>query len=136
MEKRNRKAVEKGELSDQRYGEFPLMQFSDIYSVKCEGQRTFEQLTREQVITSYDENFDRGIEAARMNGSKLPSEEEIAKHKIWLRGELLNNLGFKEGVDMVEVTPKNPNYYDIYIDTSKQTPETSAQIIHRGTYKR
>ncbi len=45
MEKRNKDAIGSGELSNQRIGEFPLMQFSELYTQKKEGEVAFEQLT-------------------------------------------------------------------------------------------
>lgn len=140
MEQRNKEAVESGELSNQRIGEFPLMQFSEIYTQKETGQRSFERLTREQVTKAFDENFDRGTdnnrEAARLEGRKFPSPKEISKEKEKLRADFLKNLGFKEGIDVVEVAPKNQQFYKLFINSSKLLPNESATIIHSGTYQR
>ena len=136
MEKRNKEAVESGDLSNQRIGEFPLMQFSEIYTQKEKGQVTFERLTRKQVTKAFDENFDKGIEAARIEGRKLPSTEQLVIDKKKLRDDFLANLGFKEGVDVVEVAPKNQQFYKLFINSSKLLPAESATIIHSGTYRR
>jgi hypothetical protein len=53
-----------------------------------------------------------------------------------LRAELLGNLGFKEGIDVVEVAPKNQHFYNLAFDTSKLLPGKAAKIIHHGTYRR
>jgi hypothetical protein len=119
MEQRNKEAVESGELSNQRIGEFPLMQFSKIYTQKAQGQGAFERLTREQVTKSFDENFDKGIEDARKNGRKIPSNEQLLIDKDKLRAELLGNLGFKEGVDVVDVAPKNQHFYNLAVEDRK-----------------
>ncbi len=140
MEQRNKEAVESGELSNQRIGEFPLMQFSQIYSQKEKGQRPFERLTREQVTQAFDKNFDSGTtakrEAARLEGSKFPSTKEISKEKENLRADFLNNLGFKEGVDVVEVAPKNQNFYHLFINSNNLIAGESAKMIHDGTHRR
>ena len=140
MEQRNKEAVESGELSNQRIGEFPLMQFSEIYTQKEKGQRSFERLTREQVTQAFDENFDRGTtanrEAARLEGRKFPSPKEILKEKEKLRADFLKNLGFKEGIDVVEVAPKNQDFYHLFINSNHLIPGESAKIIHSGTHQR
>ena len=132
MDKRNGRALENGEFSNQRIGEFPLMQFSEIYTQKkTQGQMGFERLTREQVIQAFDDNFEKGIEDARKMGRKIQPND-----KDKLRAELLENLGFKEGVDVVDVAPKNPHFYNLALDTSKLLSGESAKIIHHGTYRR
>jgi hypothetical protein len=136
MEKRNKEAVESGEVSNRRIGEFPLMQFSEIYTQKEKGQVAFERLTRMQVTKAFDENFDKGVEAGRLQGRKQPSNEQLAIDKKKLRADFLKNLGFKEGVDVVEIAPKNQQFYNLFINSSKLLPDESAKMIHRGTYQR
>jgi hypothetical protein len=140
MEKRNKEAVESGELSNQRIGEFPLMQFSEIYTQKEKGQVAVERLTRKQVTKAFNENFDNGTEAnretARIEGRKFPSEKELSKEKAKSLANFLANLGFKEGIDVVEVAPKNQRFYHLFINSSKLLPTESAKIIHGGTYQR
>jgi len=140
MERRNTEAVASGELHNQRIGDFPLRQFSEVYTKKEKGQRTFERLTRDQVIRAFDENFDKGIAARHerdlSNGRVPKSPEEILREKEERRDTFLNNLGFKEGVDAVEVSPKNQDFYDFVVDSSRLTAEESAEIIHKGTYQR
>lgn len=143
METRNKEAVEKGELSNLRVGAFPLTQFSKIYTQKEKGQVALERLTREQVTKTFDENFDNGTradqEAARIAGREPPSEKElkeISEKKAKLRTEVLTNLGFKEGIDVVEISPKNQRLYKLRIDSSKLSPDDSAKKIHDGTYQR
>lgn len=136
MEQRNKEAVERGELSNQRIGTFPLMQFSRMYTQKEKGQVAFERLTRKQVTKAFNENIDKGIEAARIEGRKLPSAEQLAIDKKELLAEFLANLGFKEGVDVVKVAPKNQQFYNLFINSSKLLPNESAKIIHSGTHLR
>ncbi|HEV8052216.1 MAG TPA: hypothetical protein VGP47_06965, partial [Parachlamydiaceae bacterium] len=136
MEKRNKEAVESGELSNQRIGEFPLMQFSEIYGKKERGQHTFEKLERKQVTQAFIENFDKRVASDRLRGRKLPSLKQIEKDRKELLTKLLANLGFSEGVDVVKVAPKNQHLYKLFIDSSKTMPDESARIIHEGTYKR
>lgn len=112
------------------------MQFSEIYTQKEKGQVAFERLSREQVTQAFDENFDKRIEAARREENKLPSEKQIAIDKKRLRAELLTNLGFKEGVDVVEVAPRNYKMYDLFINSSQFSPFKSAKLIHNGTHLR
>lgn len=85
MEKRNQEALESGELSNQRIGEFPLMQFSEIYTQKEKRQVAFERLTRKQVTKIFNDNFDKGLEAAPIEGRKLPSAEQLVIDKKKLR---------------------------------------------------
>lgn len=140
MEKRNKEAVESGDLSNQRIGEFPLKQFSEIYTQKEKGQEAFEQLTRKQVTKAFNENFDKGAEANRktalIEGRKIPSEKELSNEKAKSLADFLTNLGFKEGVDVVGVAPKNQRFYHLFINTDKLRPTESAEIIHKGTYQR
>lgn len=130
MEKRNKEAVKSGELSNRRIGEFPLMQFGNIYTRKEEGQRAFERLSREQVTKAFDENFDKGI---REHESSSPARL-MAKES--LRADLLRNLGFTEGVDVVDIVPKNRSFYHLILNSSQLLPEESANIIHHRTYER
>lgn len=136
MEKRNKEAVESGQLSDQRIGEFPLTQFSEIYTKKEKGQQTFEKLERKQVLDAFNTNFDRRVESDRLKGKKLPSAQQIEKDKKELLAYVLVNLGFEDGVDVVKVAPKNQHLYKVFINTSKSLPHESAAMIHQGTYKR
>lgn len=140
MEQRNKEAVESGELSNQRIGEFPLMQFSEIYTQKEKGQVAFERLTRKHVTKAFNKNFDNGTKAnretARIEGRKFPSEKELLKEKAKSLADFLANLGFKEGIDVVEVAPKKQQFYHLFINSSKLLPTESAKIIHGGTYQR
>lgn len=129
MEKRNKEAIESGEFSNLREGEFPFMQFSELYGPKKEGETSLERLTRSQVTKTFDENFDRGVEAARLAGDPLPPPEKILEDKEALRGEFLKNLGFKNGVEEVEIAPKNRWFYQQVIDSSKLTPGESAAML-------
>ncbi len=124
MEKRSREAAESGEFSNQRIGAFPLIQFSELYG---EGQPVLERLTREEAIKSFDENFDKGVAAAE--GGSLPSPEEILQDKEKQRATFLQNLGFKPGVDTVEIAPKNQWFYHAVLDTSRLSAEEAAKRI-------
>lgn len=132
MEKRNKEAVENGELSNQRIGEFPLMQFSEIYTQKEKGQVAFERITRAEATQAFDANFDKGIEAK--GNVSLSTEQLIEKEK--LRVAFLANLGFKEGTDAVEVAPRNQQHYSLFINSNEVLPNESAQLIHAGTHRR
>lgn len=136
MEKRNQEAQESGEFSNQRIGAFPLGQFGEIYSQRKENQAAFESLTRDQVTKAFNDNFDKGIEAARGEGHSMPPQEQIEKDKERLRSDLLKKLGFKEGIDQVEIAPKRQQLYDLILDSSKMLPEESAKLIHKGTDQR
>ena len=136
MEKRNQDAIVSGKLGNQRIGAFPLVQFSQIYSQRNAGQIGIELLTREQVTKSFDENFDNKVALDRLKGNKLPSDEQILIDKETMRREFLANLGFEDGIDAVEVTPKNQEFYSLFINSSVQRPEDSAELIHQGTYRR
>jgi hypothetical protein len=130
MEKRNKEALESGQLSNQRVGEFPLMQFSEIYTQKEEGQGTFERLTRTQVTRDFDGNFDKGIEAARLEGRLSKSPEKVFIDKEKLRTIFLKNLGFREGIHVIEAAPRMQHQYHLIIDTSRTHPTESARIIY------
>lgn len=136
MEQRNKEAVKSGELSNQRIGVRPLMQFSELYTQKAKGQRAFERLTREQVTQAFDENFDKGIERdrefARLKGEPFPSPKKTLKDKA----NFLKNLGFQEGVNLVEVAPRNQDFYHLLLNSNQLFPEESANVIHRRTPQR
>lgn len=140
MEKRNKEAMESGEFSNQRIGEFPLMQFSELYTQKGKRQAPFERLSREQVTQAFNENFDNGTnanrETARIEGRKFPSEKELSKEKAESLANFLANLGFKDGIDVVEVAPKNQDSYTLFINSSQSPPSESAKIIHLGAHQR
>lgn len=136
MEKRNREAEESGQLSNQRIGAFPLLQFGEIYTQKRINQETLESITREQTIKAFNDNFDNGIKTGRKNGDKLPSDNQIAKDKDRARTELLRNLGFREGSDKVEIAPRNLPFYNLILNTNDNTAIESAKILHEGTFKR
>lgn len=130
MEKRNIEAFESGEFSNQRIGEFPLMQFSELYGPAKDGEAPIERLTREQVVKTFDENFDKGQMADPGGSSKL-SPAEVLKTKERLRGMLLKNLGFKSGVDVVEIAPKHSWTYNQVLDMSKLSPVELAKVIKK-----
>lgn len=130
MEKRNREAQESGNLSNQRIGVFPFLQFSNIYSRKKTGQRTLEVITRNQAIKAFDENFDKGTIAARLRGDPLPSEEKLLIEKENTRRIFLKKLGFDEGIDRIEIAPHHEQHYHFILDSSRFTPEESAKFLH------
>jgi hypothetical protein len=133
MERRNKEALESGELGNQRNGAFPFLQFSDIYSQKEKEQDVLDTITREQAITAFDANFDKGVEADSIRGMKLPSLDELQLMKDKKRAGMLKKLGFKEDVDAVEIAPKNQDFYHFMVNISYQLPEESTQMIHEGT---
>jgi hypothetical protein len=132
MNKRNREARESGNLDNLREGAFPFMQYSEIYSRKRPCQRTLEVITRQQAIQTFDENWDRGIAAARAKDIPLPPEGQILIDKADRRQGMLEKLGFEDGVDSVEIAPLNQQYYHSMIDSSRVTAEQSAAFLHRG----
>lgn len=132
MEKRNREAEERGNLMNQRMGEFPLVQFSQIYTQKDNNQRTLEVITRTQAIKAFDENYDKGIMGDRIAGRKLPSEEEILANKAKFCHSFLSDLGFVDGVDKVEIAPRNQHLYQIFLNSGILTAKDSAKILHEG----
>lgn len=126
MEKRSREAAESGEFSNERVGEFPLMQFSELYGPAKDGEASIERLTREQVVKSFDENFDKG-QKARPDEKVSPAE--VLKIKERNRAALLKNLGFKSGVDAVEIAPKHRWVYTQILDMSKRPPDELAKAV-------
>jgi len=137
MEKRNKESAENKEFSNQRIGDFPLIQFSQIYGQRKNGQTTtFERLTRDQVIQTFNINFDRKIAANAQKGSKSLSETKLLADKESSLACILDNLGFKDGIDSVEIAPKNQHLYTHFINSSVLAPECSAKFIHAGTHQR
>lgn len=136
MEKRNKEAVESGDTDNQRIGAFPLEQFSRIYTQKKDYQNTFELVKREQAIKAFSENFDNGIENARRQRCEEEKLERMSLDKEQKLTKFLENLGFIDGVDEVEIAPKNQEFYHLFIDSNKLLPEQAAEIIHKGTYQR
>jgi hypothetical protein len=135
MEKRNRDAVESGDLENQRVGTFPLMQFGQLYTQVENGEIPLETVTRSQVIKIFDENFDLRTEQAKLKGDPLPSDEEIQEDKEQQRQDLLKMLGFKNmSVSKVDIGPKHRRLYDMIVDTRNSSAEI-AKMLHEGTYK-
>lgn len=132
MEKRNAEAEASGELGNQRVGAFPLEQFSELFTQKVQGQPVLERISKAQAIKAYDENFEKGIKAARHNGRQLPPVEQIAIDKKRFIKIFLEKLGFKGDADVVEVSPRQQELYNLFIDTSKLKPEVSAKLILHG----
>lgn len=127
MEERNQQAVKSGELSNQRVGAYPFIQFSDYFTQRKEGQRALETITREQAIKAFDSHFDKEIPFLRNEGH---TDEEILLGKKRNRQILLDQLGFKESLDRVEIAPRDPHLYHRILNTSKLKPEESAKILH------
>ncbi len=132
MEKRNKEAEESGNLMNQRMGEFPLVQFSQIYTQKDKGQRALEVITRSQAIKAFDENFDQGIIGARQAGRTLPSDEQILADKVKFRQFFLDDLGFTDDLDKVEIAPRKQHLYHLFINSGNLRAEESAKILHEG----
>lgn len=132
MEQRNKEAIESGALSNQRIGAFPLQQFSEIYTQKENRQVGFERLTRSQVTHAFNENFDKGIEANR----ETAQANELSLEKEKSLASFLANLGFKEGIEEVEVAPRMQQFYHLFINSNELHPTASAKIIHDGTNQR
>ncbi len=132
MGKRNQEAEESGQLANQRNGTFPLDQFSRLYTQKSESQKTWEEITRDQAIQAFDENFDKGVISARKMGCKLPAAEQIAADKRNFRQIFLKNLGFVDGIDKVEIAPRSESLYHHFINSGELTAEESAKILHEG----
>lgn len=136
MQKRNQEAQESGEYSNQRVGEFPLVQFSEIYTQKKGMQPTFELITREQALTAFNDNFERGVEFSRREGHPMPSEEDLLFDKRKFQAQFMENLGFKEGVDVIEVAPKDYDNYDLILNSKTLAVGESARVISSGTWQR
>ena len=134
MEQRNKEAQASGNLSNQRIGEFPFLQFSDLYSKKEVGQTTLEVITRQQAITTFDKHFDQGtadkIRDHQAHNLPIPSAEEILMEKESTRQRFLENLGFEDGIDSVEIAPRNEHQYHFIIDSSRFAPIASAKFLH------
>lgn len=121
MEERNKEALEKEDGND-RIGVFPLEQFSELYTQKEEGQTTLEKLEREDVTKVFEKNYAEGVTA-----KLLKSEDKDEALAVFLK-----NLGFKEGVDEVEIAPRNQEFYHAIVDTRESTVEI-AKKISKGT---
>lgn len=132
MEKRNKEAEESGNLMNQRMGEFPLVQFSQIYAQKDKGQRALEVITRSQAIKSFDENFDKGTMSAKQAGRKLPPDEQILADKVKFRQFFLDDLGFTADLDKIEIAPRKQHLYHLLLNSGYLKAEESARIIHEG----
>lgn len=130
MEKRNREAIECGNLINKRIGTFPLTQFSDLYTQKPAGTRTLEKITRDQATKTFDDNFDKRISVAPEEGWTLPSPAQIQIDKKRRRNEFLDKLGFKEGMAEVEVAPRDSHYYDSLLNSARLSPKQSATLLH------
>lgn len=130
MEKRNKEAEESGNLMNQRMGEFPLVQFSQIYTRKDSSQRTLEVITRKQATKAFNENFDKGIIGARSSGKTLPSEEQILRDKAKFRQFFLTDLGFVDDLDKVEIAPRNQHFYHFFLNSGILSATESAKILH------
>lgn len=136
MDSRNKNAVKSGEFSNQRIGPFPLQQFSKLFGQKEQRQKSLEVITREFAIREFSDNYDKELEQAKKDGEpELPYHLQI-EDKRKSEEDLLKNLGFKEGLESVEIAPKKPHLYKGVINSGILKPKESAQIIHRGTFKR
>ncbi len=135
IEKRNREAIQNGELSNQRIGSFPLRQFSNVFGRNENGKKAFETLSRKEVTKVYLEHFDKGIEAASNDGLKDSPEEILLNRQSKLQN-FLNNLGFKEGEEIVDIAPNKREVYNLFLNTAILSPELSAAIISASTYIR
>ncbi len=122
MGQRNKEAAKSGDLGNQRVGVFPLEQFSELYTQKEEGQTTLEKLKRKEVTESFEENYAKGVKA---NLLKLENKDEAL-------AVFLNNLGFKEGVDEVEIAPRNQKFYHAIMDT-RSSAKDIVKEISKGT---
>lgn len=129
MERRNKEARESGNLMNQRVGEFPLKQFSQVYTRRNEGQRALEVITLAQATHAFNENFDQRIIDHRQRGRELRSDKEIHAEKVKFRRCFLRDLGFTANVDRVEIAPRNPHLYHLLLNSGNLTPEASAKIL-------
>jgi len=135
MEKRNQEAQQDGNLSNQRIGAFPLLQFSEIYTQKEHNQSTLETITREQATKAFNENFDKRIVFTRNENQELRPDNVIQKAKEEELQFLLTNLGFTDTVDKVEIAPKNQHLYNLLINSGKMKAEDSAKILQQKLYR-
>lgn len=136
LEQRNAEAFNSGNLSNQRFGVGPLNQFADLYNQKESGQNILERLAREQVTKTFEENFDEDIALKRARGDELPSEEELLNQKKEDSKDFSEKLRFKEGVDVVEIAPKDEDFYHTTINLDALKARESAELIHKGTFVR
>ena len=130
MTERNRAAAESGQLSNQRRGAFPFRQFADIYTRKQPEQSPLETITRAQAIKTFTENLDQEILVFREKGFPLPSEEQLQIDKSNMTQEFLKRLGFTDDVDEIEIAPRDPEAYDLIINSGQVTATEAAHILH------
>lgn len=135
MEKRNQEAKRDGNLSNQRIGVFPLMQFGSIYTQKEVNQSTLETITREQATNVFNENFDKYTAFARKENQESRPDHVIQKEKEEVLQILLTNLGFTDTVDKVEIAPKNQDLYNLLINSGSMKAEDSAKILQERRCK-
>lgn len=141
LKERNRKAEESGgDIQNLRDPLMPIDNFSNLYTQAKEPGRGLETIKRDQAVAIYNDHFDQMIAYARKLGRDLPSDDVIARDKVDSLHEFLSNLGFKEGVDSVDVEPRNKEHYDYIFDTHKYGDAAGsakiAQILYDDLRKR
>lgn len=137
---RNRKAEGPGgDPQNLRDPLMPIDNFSNLYTQAKEPSKSLEKITRDQAIKTYNDHFDKMIAYARKLGRDLPPDEVIASDKVESLREFLSNLGFKEGIDSVNIEPRRKEDYHFIFDTQKYGDAvgsaTIAQILYDDLMK-
>ena len=132
---RNRKAEEPGgNPQNLRDPLMPIDNFGNLYTQAKEPGKGLEIIKRDRAVEIYNDHFDKMIAYARKLGRDLPEDEVIARDKVDSLNEFLSNLGFKEGVESVNVEPRNKEHYNFIFDTYKygdtEGSETIAQMLY------
>lgn len=135
LAERNRKAeAPGGNPQNLRDPLMPIDNFGNLYTQAKEPGKGLEIIKRDQAVKIYNDHFDKMIAYARKLKKDLPSDEEIARDKIASLNEFLSNLGFKKGVDSVDIEPRNMEQYNFIFDTHKYGDAEGSATIAKMLY--
>lgn len=137
LEKRNKEALEKDELSEIRPGPKPLFQFAELFGPKQDPTDKGMVVTRKEVEEDFDTNFNAWVDIEVIPSWKDLSKEEreieaqkIESKRVEDKEKLLQALGFTDPkILKVELVPRKK--YDGSIDTSTTKPHESAEILRK-----
>jgi hypothetical protein len=132
---RNRKAqAPGGNPQNLRDPLMPIDNFANLYTQTKTAGQGLETITRDRAIEIHDHHFDKMIAYIKKIGRDLPPEEEIPNDKIESLQNFLSKLGFKEGLDSVEVEPRNKEDYNFIFDTHKYSEQVGSEMIAQQIY--
>lgn len=137
LTERNQKAKQPdGDIRNFRDPLMPIGNFGELYTQKNGNEKGMEIIERLHATIAFNAHFDEMIEYAKQQRHSLPSEEQIGIDKVHSLKDFLSNLGFKEGLQVVEIEPRNKSHYNLIFDTYKHRDERGleeiAKILHAG----